>query len=50
MEELQPGLVKLSRQGRQVVVEASDHMIPYRDPDSVVRAIQAVWKAAREKR
>jgi hypothetical protein len=41
--ELQPSLVNLSRRGRQVVVQDSDHKIPYKDPEAIVRAIQSVW-------
>jgi pimeloyl-ACP methyl ester carboxylesterase len=47
LDELQPSLVKLSRRGRQVVVQDSDHEIPYKDPEAIVRAIQSVWAEAR---
>lgn len=42
VEELQPSLVRLSRQGRQMVVRDSDHRIPYQDPKAIVRAIQSI--------
>jgi pimeloyl-ACP methyl ester carboxylesterase len=47
LEELQPSLARLSRRGRQVVVQDSDHMIPYKNPEAIVRAIQSVWTEAR---
>jgi pimeloyl-ACP methyl ester carboxylesterase len=47
LEVLQPSLVMLSRRGHQIVVEDSDHMIPYEDPEAVVSAIQSVWTEAR---
>jgi hypothetical protein len=50
LDELQPSLVKLSRRGRQVVVQDSDHEIPYKDPEAIVRAIQSVWAEARHQR
>lgn len=46
LEVMQPSLAKLSRRGQQVVVKDSDHMIPYEDPDAIVRAIQSVWTEA----
>jgi pimeloyl-ACP methyl ester carboxylesterase len=49
-EVLQPSLARLSRRGHQVVVEDSDHMIPYKDPEAVVRAIQSVCTEARSRR
>ncbi len=47
LDELQPSLRKLSRRGRQVIVEDSDHEIPYKDPGAIVRAIQSVLAEAR---
>jgi pimeloyl-ACP methyl ester carboxylesterase len=47
LHQLQPSLRKLSRRGRQVVVPDSDHEIPYRRPEAVVRAIRSVWTEAR---
>lgn len=46
LEELQPSLARLSRRGHQVVVQDSDHMIPYKNPEAIVRAIQSVWAEA----
>jgi pimeloyl-ACP methyl ester carboxylesterase len=43
---LQPSLARLSRRGQQVVVQDSDHMIPYKDPEAIVRAIHSVWTGA----
>jgi pimeloyl-ACP methyl ester carboxylesterase len=43
VEQLQPSLRRLSRQGTQLLLEHSDHMIPYRDPDAIVQAIHTVW-------
>jgi pimeloyl-ACP methyl ester carboxylesterase len=47
LQQLQPGLVRLSLKGRQLVVEDSDHRMPYEDPDAIVSAIQRVWAEAR---
>jgi pimeloyl-ACP methyl ester carboxylesterase len=47
LDQLQPSLVKLSHRGRQVVVQDSDHEIPYQNPEAIVRAIQSVWTEAR---
>lgn len=47
LEELQPSLARLSRRGQQVVIQDSDHMILYRDPEAIVRAIERVWTEAR---
>jgi pimeloyl-ACP methyl ester carboxylesterase len=49
LDELQPNLRKLSRRGRQVVVQDSDHQIPYKDPEAIVRAVQSIWTEARNK-
>ena len=46
LETLQPSLARLSRRGHQVVVQDSDHMIPYKDPEAIVRAIHSVWTGA----
>jgi pimeloyl-ACP methyl ester carboxylesterase len=46
MEILQPSLASLSPRGKQVVVMDSDHMIPYEDPDAIVKAIRCVWTEA----
>jgi len=47
LEELQPSLARLSRRGQQLVVQDSDHMIPYKNPEAIVRAIQSVWAEAK---
>lgn len=49
LEQLQPSLTKLSRRGHQVVVQDSDHMIPYKNPDAIVRGIQSVWAEAKHR-
>jgi mitochondrial fission protein ELM1 len=50
LDELQPSLAKLSTRGHQIVVQDSDHMIPYKDPEAIVRAIESVWIEARSQR
>lgn len=42
VNELQPRLARLSTRGRRVMVEDSDHMIPFEDPGAIVRAIRDV--------
>jgi len=49
LEELQPSLARLSRRGHQVVVQDSDQMTPYKNPEAIVRAIQSVWAEARHR-
>jgi pimeloyl-ACP methyl ester carboxylesterase len=49
LEKLQPSLARLSRRGHQIVVEDSDHMIPYRNPDAIIREIQNVCAEARHR-
>jgi pimeloyl-ACP methyl ester carboxylesterase len=49
LEELQPSLTRLSRRGQQVVVRDSDHMIPYKNPEAIVGAIQSVLAEARHR-
>ena len=46
LDKLQPSLARLSRRGQQVLVQDSDHMIPYKDPEAIVRAIHSVWAGA----
>jgi pimeloyl-ACP methyl ester carboxylesterase len=50
LDQLQPDLVRLSRNGRQVIVEDSDHLIPYKDPEAIVLAIRSVWTAAQHQK
>ena len=45
--ELQKDLAHLSTQGRQVLVENSDHMIPVRRPDVIVKAVDEMVITAR---
>jgi hypothetical protein len=42
-------LTRLSRRGQQVVVRDSDHMIPYKNPEAIVGAIQSVLAEARHR-
>jgi pimeloyl-ACP methyl ester carboxylesterase len=46
IHELQPKLVRLSTQGRQVVVENCDHNIPSQAPNVVIDAIREVVTAS----
>ena len=43
---LQPELTHLSTRGKQIIVQDSDHMIPFERPQAVVAAIHEVWSAS----
>ena len=42
VNQLQPGLARLSTNGKQIVVENSDHGIPEQAPESVVGAVHEI--------
>jgi hypothetical protein len=44
IHELQPRLVRLSAQGRQIIVANSDHSIPTEAPEAVIDAVRQVLK------
>jgi pimeloyl-ACP methyl ester carboxylesterase len=49
VHQLQPELARLSTNGKQIVVENSDHGIPEQAPDAVVDAINEVVTAVRNR-
>jgi pimeloyl-ACP methyl ester carboxylesterase len=49
VHQLQPELARLSSNGKQIVVENSDHGIPEEAPESVVSAVQEVVTKVRER-
>jgi hypothetical protein len=39
----------LSTRGKQIIVPDSDHMVPFKRPDTVIGAIREVWAEVRSK-
>jgi N-formylglutamate amidohydrolase len=50
LHQLQPKLARLSTNGKQIVVETSDHSIPEHAPAAIVAAINAVVSAVRDRK
>jgi hypothetical protein len=48
INDLQVQEAHLSTHGRQIVVQDSDHMVPFRRPDAVVTAVRDVYMAIRD--
>jgi pimeloyl-ACP methyl ester carboxylesterase len=44
VNELQPGLARLSTRSQRIMVEQSDHMIPFEQPQAIVSAIRLVME------
>jgi hypothetical protein len=44
---LQAQEAHLSTRGKQIIVQDSNHMIPFERPDSIISAIHEVWSDAR---
>ncbi|HEV3254045.1 MAG TPA: alpha/beta hydrolase [Candidatus Acidoferrales bacterium] len=46
VNELQPSLARLSTRGQRIMVEQSDHLIPFEQPQAIVSAIRLVMGAS----
>jgi pimeloyl-ACP methyl ester carboxylesterase len=46
VNELQPSLVRLSTRGQRIMVEQSDHLIPFEQPQAILSAIRLVMGAS----
>ena len=49
VHQLQPELARLSTDGKQIIVENSDHGIPEEAPESVVTAVREVVMEVRKR-
>lgn len=46
VNELQPSLARLSTSGQRIMVEKSDHLIPFEQPQAIVSAIRQVMETS----